>query len=96
MTGTDTIDFGATPADEAIVTVTTSGLSAGDHIEAFAMRDSTTGGPDVANDADEHEMLAVFGRFSCAYVSATQFTAKCNLIGLLAIGQFKFRWASAA
>lgn len=90
-TGIDTIDFGATPADEAIVTVTTSGLSVGDHIEAFTMRDTH-----ADNGADEHEMLAVFGRWSCLYVSATQFTAKCNLIGWLATGNFKFRWASAA
>lgn len=91
MTGTGTIDFGATPADEAIVTINTSGLGANDHIEAWTMRDTH-----ADNNVDEHEMMAVFGRWSCLYVSATQFTAKCNLIGFLATGNFKFRWASAA
>lgn len=91
MTGTDTINFGATPTNEAIVTVTTSGLSEDDHIEAFSMRDTH-----ADNNVDEHEMLAVFGRFSCKYVSATEFTAKCNLIGMLATGNFKFRWAHAS
>lgn len=90
-TGTGTIDFGSTPIDEASVTVATSGLGANDHIEAFAMLDTTSD-----NDADAHEMLAALGRFVCQYVSATQFTAKCMLgDAMLATGQFKFRWASA-
>jgi hypothetical protein len=96
ITGTSVISFGATPTDEATATVTTSGLSATDHINAFTMRDTTTGGSDVANGVDEHEMLAVFGRWSCIYVSATEFTATCNLIGGLAIGEFKFRWSQAS
>lgn len=90
-TGTGTIDFGATPTNEATVTVTTSGLSVDDHIEAFVMLDTH-----ADNSIDEHEMLAVFGRFPCKYVSATQFTAKCILIGMLATGNFKFRWAHAS
>lgn len=89
-TGTETIDFGADPADEVSVSVTTSGLGADDHIEAFVMLDSTDD-----NDEDEHEMLATLGRFACKYVSATEFTLKCELIGLLAIGEFKVRWAHA-
>lgn len=91
MTGTETLNFGATPTDEASMTVTTSGLTSTDHIEAFAMLDST-----ADNGEDEHEMLATLGRFACKYVSATQFTLKCQLLGLLATGQFKVRWASAA
>ena len=90
-TGTATLDFGASPVDDGSVTVTTSGLSSGDHIEAFAMRDTT-----ADNGEDEHEMLAALGRFSCKYVSATQFTINCQLIGLLAVGQFSVRWASAS
>lgn len=86
--GTATLDFGAAPgADEATVTVTTTGLSPTSHIEAFAMLDST-----ADNSIDEHEMLAVLGRFSCVYVSSTQFTIKCNLIGLRAMGTFSVRW----
>lgn len=90
-TGTDTIDFGADPTSEASVTVTTAGLSATDHIEAFAMRDSTTD-----NDADAHDGLAAFGKFVCEYVDATHFLVKCFLIAGEATGQFKFRWATAA
>lgn len=89
--GTATLDFGAAPgADEASVTVATTGLSAGSHIEAFAMTSAVDATSD--NGVDEHEMLAALGRFSCAYVDATHFTIKCNLIGLLAMGQFSVRW----
>lgn len=90
-TGTETLDFGATPVDEVSMTVTTSGLLANDHIEAFAMLDSIVG----QNSEEEHEMLAVLGRFACKYLSATTFALKCKLIGLAATGQFKIRWAAS-
>jgi hypothetical protein len=93
-TGTEILDFGATPAYEAEVTVTTSGLTASTRLEAFVQKETTAGGPDVANGVDEHEMLAFFGRFVCEYVSATQFKIKCTLTDMLAIGQFNVGWAT--
>lgn len=53
--GTATVSFGAgAGADRAQVTVTgQTGLIAGDHVEAWVMRDATSD-----HSADEHELLA--------------------------------------
>lgn len=81
---TGTLAFGATPADETSVTIATSGLAATDHIDAFVMADDTTG----TNDATAHRFLAVSGRLSAEYVSATSLRVYCDLTMGLATGDF--------
>ena len=86
--GTDTLDFGATPAEEATKIVTTSGLSATSHIEAWFQHGDSTGD----NGADEHEEAAALCPLACKYLSATTFEVKAMPIAALAIGTFKFHW----
>ena len=90
--GTATLDFGATPTDEANVLVSgLSGLSVGTHKEAFVQADDSTG----SNDTQAHRMLALSGRFSCEYVSASSMRIYCDLIIGAADGTFTIHWATA-
>lgn len=86
--GTDTLDFTTTPSEEVTKTVTTSGLSATSHIEAWFQHGDTT----ADNGADEHEEAAEWVRLVCKYLSATTFEVKAMCQGALAIGTFKFHW----
>lgn len=91
-TGTATLDFGATPADEAVILVSgLSGLTVATHKEAFVQGDDST----VDNDANAHQFLGVSARFTCEYVSATEMSVRCDLIMGLATGQFTAHWATA-
>lgn len=90
--GTATLAFGATPTDEATVEATTSGLTATDHIDAFVMADDST----AANDTTAHRFLALSGRFSCEYVSATSLRIRCDVTMGLATGDFTVHWRHAA
>jgi len=90
--GTATLDFGATPADEASVLVSgLSGLTVGTHKEAFVQGDDSTG----SNDALAHKFFALSGRFSCEYVSAASMRIYCDLVMGLATGTFVVHWATA-
>ena len=91
-TGTATLNFSSIPSDEATVNITgLSGLSVGSHKEAFVQGDDSTGD----NDALAHKFLAVSGRFSCEYVSATEMKVYCDLLMGLATGQFTIHYATA-
>jgi hypothetical protein len=92
-TGSATLDFGATPTDEASVLVTgQTALGAADHVEAFVMRETT-----ADNGLEEHEGLAVHGRFVCDNDAAgDQFTIRAHLLAGFATGQFNVRWVYAA
>lgn len=90
-TGTATLDFGATPTDEAVILVSgLSGLTVGTHKEAFVQGDDST----VDNDATDHKFLGLSGRLTCEYVSATEMNARCDLIMGLATGTFTIHWAT--
>lgn len=86
--GTDTIDFSTTPSEFATKTVTTSGLSATSHIEAFFMHGDTT----ADNGVDEHEEAAALCPLVCKFLSATTFETKASPIAMVGIGTFKFHW----
>jgi hypothetical protein len=87
--GTATLDFGATPTEEASVTVTgQSAIVAGSHVEAFFMQE-TTGD----NGADEHaEAAALCPLVVSDIVAGTGFTIRAHPIAMLGIGQFSVRW----
>lgn len=87
--GTATLDFGATPVDEASVTVTgQTGILAGSHVEAFFMGDST-----ADNSVDEHEEAASLCPLTCrSIVAGTGFTIVAHPIAALGLGQFTVRW----
>lgn len=93
MTGTDTIDFGASPVDGATFLITTgvSGLTAASYLEAFFMKEST-----ASNTIDDHEMAGSLINLICEFVSATSFNiiAKC-VDGMLVQDTFSVRWVSA-
>jgi hypothetical protein len=90
-TGTDTLDFGATPTDRATLTVAAPALQAADHVEAFLMREAT-----ADNTADEHEALAVYSRLVCENDAANdQFRIAATILAGLATGQFAVRWVYA-
>jgi len=88
-TGTAVLDFGATPADEASVTVTgQTGIVSGSHVEAFFMREST-----ADNDVDEHVEAAALCPLVCgSIVAGTGFTIYASTLAMLGIGTFNVRW----
>jgi len=90
-TGTATLDFGATPADEASVVVTgQAGIVSGSLVEAWFMQNDTT----ADNGADEHNEASAMCPLVCgAIVAGTGFTIFANTLGVLGIGQFKVKWA---
>lgn len=86
--GTDTVDFTATPSEETVKTVTTAGLSATSHIEAFFQHGDSTSD----NGVDEHEEAAAVCPLVCKYLSATTFETKAMPIAATGVGTFKFHW----
>lgn len=86
--GTDSIDFTATPSEEATQTVTTVGLLTTSHIEAWFMHGDTT----ADNGVDEHEEAAALCPLGCKYLSSTTFEVKAMPIAMTGVGLFKFHW----
>lgn len=91
-TGTATLDFGATPADEAQVTITgQAGIVSGSHAEAYFMADTT-----ADNGTDEHQEAAALCKLVCgAIVPGTGFTIYAHALAMLGIGTFSVRWVWA-
>lgn len=89
-TGTATIDFGATPCDEATVAVTgQTGILASSLCEAFVMGATT-----ADSDENDHIMASQLMQLVCGIPSAgTGFTiyAFCNM-GHITQGTFKIQW----
>ena len=91
-TGTATLDFTSTPNNTASVTVTgLSGLSTGTFKEAFIQSDDST----VDNDSTNHRTLALYGRFTCEYLSSSSMIINCDLIAGYATGTFSVRYVTA-
>jgi hypothetical protein len=90
-TGTATINFGSTPANQATALVSgLSGLSVGTFKEAwFEDDDSTTDNP-----SGNHKMMRIFARVGCEYVSATSMNINVDLIDGMTIGTFSARYAT--
>lgn len=88
--GTATLNFGATPTDEASVAVTgQAAIVAGSHAEAFFMQETTAN-----NGVDEHaEAAALCPLVVSDIVAGTGFTIRARPIAMLGIGQFSVRWA---
>jgi hypothetical protein len=87
--GSATIDFGATPTDEATVVVTgQASIVSGSHVEAFFMREST-----ADNALEDHEAMAIYCPLVCgSIVAGTGFTIFATMLAGYAIGQFTVRW----
>jgi hypothetical protein len=89
-TGTGTIDFGATPSEEATVTITgQTGLISTTHIEAFFQHGDST----ADNGVDEHEEAAAVCPLACKWTVDGSFEVKAIPISGLGIGTFKFHYA---
>ena len=85
---TITVDWGATPVNQATFTDIDAGLTGLTYAEAFAMRDATGG-----NTADEHESFGSYCRFTCS-ISGTTITIWAeSLIGFFT-GQFSLRYVA--
>jgi len=94
-TGTATINFGATPTDEATVVITgLADMTTSMHVEVFIQADDTTGD----NDAAAHEALSYFATkpVATSRVAGTGFTAVVRLWAGFAIGTFKLHYVYAA
>lgn len=85
-TATATIDFGATPVDEASFTITDAGITTSSYIEVFMMADST-----IDNDADAHRHAAASFKF-CAEPGTGDFTLYVTSLIDLCSGTFKIRY----
>jgi hypothetical protein len=87
--GTATIDFGATPSNEASVAVSgQTEITATAFIEAWFMARST-----VDNDADAHKQAAVVMRLVASEPTAgVGFTITAYCLHGLATGTFKVEW----
>jgi hypothetical protein len=87
--GTATLDFGATPAEEASVAVTgQAAIVAGSHVEAFFMQETS-----ADNGTDEHaEAAALCPLVVSDIVAGTGFTIRAHPLAMLGIGQFSVRW----
>lgn len=84
--GTATVDFGATPVDNATFTISDGSLSGLTYAEAWVMRDSTGD-----NSVDEHETLGSLARLTCS-ISGTDLTVYCELLAGFVTGTFKIRY----
>lgn len=88
--GTATLDFGATPAEEATLTVSgQAGLVATSHIEAWFQHGDST----ADNSVDEHEEAAAVCPLACKWTVDGSFEIKAMPISALAIGTFKLHYA---
>jgi len=87
--GTATLNFGATPIDEATIAVTgQAGIIAGSHVEAFFMRETATG-----NGVEEHEAMAIYCPLTVgSIIAGTGFTIYATMLAGFATGQFAVRW----
>ena len=87
--GTATIDFGATPATEASVSVSgQTDITAASYIESWFMARST-----ADNDAEAHKQAAAVMRVVCSEPSAgVGFTITAYCLHGAAVGTFKVEW----
>jgi len=91
-TGTDTIDFGATPTDSATKLVTgLSGLTVNSHLEAFMQGSDST----ADNSADAHQQLAMRSNFYCEYVSVNSMNIVADVLIGFVTGTFTVHYATA-
>jgi len=97
-TGTFIIDFGATPTDEAIVTVAEATITATSHIEAWIQADDTTVGlGGLENAPAYHDGLSYLATkpTAKARVAGVSFDAQVRLWAGMATGKFKLHYATS-
>lgn len=95
--GTFVIDFGATPTDEATVTVSEASVTANSHLEAWIQADDTTVGlGGIENPPAFHEALSYFMATPTtkARVAGVSFDAQVRLRDAAATGKFKMHYAT--
>ena len=88
-TGTATIDFGITPTNSKVFTITDASVSATNYVEAFVMVDSTTD-----NTVIDHRHAAVSWKMSCLPTTGS-FDLYVDGLMDLCTGTFKIRYAFA-
>lgn len=88
--GTATLDFGATPAAEASVSVTgQAAILAGSSVEAWAQGATTAG-----NNENAHLFAGVGMKLTCGIpVAGTGFTIYATTVAGLATDTFTVQWA---
>lgn len=90
-TATATVDFGATPVDSATFNFTDAALISKTYVEAFVMRDDTTGD----NDADAHQQLGARAKFTAGTPDGSgNINIEAEILVGFVTGQFKLRYAS--
>jgi len=87
--GSATLDFGATPTDEASIAVTgQASIAGGSHVEAFFMRETS-----ADNGVEEHEGMAIYCPLVVgSIIAGTGFTIYATMLAGFATGQFACRW----
>ena len=89
--GTVTVDFGATPVDSATFNFTAAALIGLTYVEAFMMRDDSTGD----NDADAHQQLAARCRFTAGTPDGSgNVNVEAEVLVGFVYGTFKLRYAA--
>ena len=88
-TGTATIDFGATPVNEVVITVTDAAILATNYVEAFVMIDST-----ADNTVDDHRHASASWKLACLPANGS-FDLYVDCLADLCFGTFKIRYAYA-
>jgi hypothetical protein len=83
---TATIDFGSTPVNESVITVTDAAISSTDYVDAFIMIDFT-----VDNNVDDHRHAAASWKLSCL-PSNGSFDLYVDCLVDLCYGTFKIRY----
>lgn len=87
--GTATIDFTATPSEEATVTVSgQSGFVSTSAVEAWIQHGDTT----ADNGVDEHEEFAACCPLACKWTVDGSFEIKAMPIAMIGVGTFKVHW----
>lgn len=93
-TGITTIDFGATPTDEATVVVTgLTDMTTSMHVEAFFQADDTT----ADNDSAQHDAISYFAvkPVITSRVAGAGFTIVSRLWAGYANGTYKIHYVYA-
>lgn len=91
---TTTVNFGTTPVDSGVFTITDANITATSYVEAFVMVDSTGTSSNTANDIEDHKQAAASFRLS-TLPAAGSFTLYIDCLFRLCTGQFKIRYAWA-
>lgn len=87
--GTVTIDFGSTPINSLVVTVTDAAITSANYVESFVMIDSTSD-----NTVEDHRHASASWKMACLPTDGS-FDLYIDCLADLCFGTFKIRYAYA-